>query len=683
MTPPPNNPLALVCSACRTGPFSYENFRNAVSKGHYTDTSGYVYTRTWKQIVQSIDKEACAWCRIVRRTRDGLPGDKFPPADKQDVEVRIQIENGARKGINIYLDGFKAVGYSIWSQPGDAAIKEIGKEFSLFKKEPYADYQRAKECIKACSDHEHCNTIEDTYLPTRVIDCSNPSKPRLVETNRKIKGHYCTLSYAWGGEQHQKTTKANLGTYVKGINVPLPQTIADAIYVTNQIGCKYLWVDALCIIQDSDEDKVKELADMAHIYSDSYVTISALSAFRADQGFLPDARPPDILPYFVEGSKTPSRMSAEFDIPRQTPGLGKYETVVMYRPLDERGWCLQESALAPRRLIFQPPHVSFKCRSFGERNITRPTPLDITSQSESTPYPIDDHILFPTNKGTDLTAKESDLRERWRKILWDYSERKITVASDKFVALAGVAEIFERVSKDKYIAGLWKRTFMDDLLWEIWAPAGPEETFLPRPPKYRAPTWSWASVDAKLHLEVYKPTSADASYEAEILACNVTPKNRIHPLGEIVDAKLTLKAKIHPLMRNGKKCTFTVVKGQRFGDRFVSNATTWKCIPPQGNCLEPVGSKKKGDDGDEERVKGITFDSEEGTAPAPPLDFHVLALRAGRKWRNQGDWMQGFLVVRVEGEANQYRRVAKLDLMYEFQWPDWFDATPLKTVVLV
>ncbi|KAF8161872.1 hypothetical protein BJ912DRAFT_935747 [Pholiota molesta] len=68
-------------------------------------------------------------------------------------------------------------------------------------------------------------------------------------------------------EAPQKTTSSNIATYVPdGINVPLPQTIADAILVANKLGLRYLWVDALCIIQDSAEDKVRELGAMAHIY---------------------------------------------------------------------------------------------------------------------------------------------------------------------------------------------------------------------------------------------------------------------------------------------------------------------------------------------------------------------------------------------------------------------------------
>lgn len=547
----------------------------------------------------------------------------------------------------------------------------------IFSKEPYADYARAVECINQCKDHEHCSENEETHLPTRVIDCSDPSKPRLVQTDRQVRGHYCNLSYVWGGDQHQKTTLSNIDTYTnEGITLPIPQTIADAIFVTNRLGIKYLWVDALCIIQDSTEDKNKELGIMSSIYANAYLTISALSSFRADQGFLPDERAPDVLPFiFAERAKPAGRMLLEVIIPRQRPGLGKYETVVMHRPLDKRGWCMQESILSPRRLIFQPPHVYYKCRTFGEMEISRPMFGDL-HQSRA-PFAGNDYIIFPPPKKHEAAfdVSSEELREQWRGMLLNYSERSITVPSDKFVALASIAELFQSSLKDQYVAGLWNQTLLYDLLWKIWPPMGPDEQHLPRPAGYRAPTWSWASVDGKLDIAYSYPPPSAACYEADILACSATPKVSTLPFGEITAATLTLRAKIHPLMRDGSKCVFTEHRGTRSGTRFVNSSSDSWWSPPPGNCLEPPSPK--------DPTRGVVFDCQEGTETGRPMDFYVLSLRAGKKWKNQGDWMHGLLVLRVDDEVEQYRRVARLDLGYEFQWLDWFDDAPLQIVALI
>ncbi|KAF8954614.1 heterokaryon incompatibility protein-domain-containing protein [Flammula alnicola] len=431
----PDSPSTLVCAACRTGPFSYEGFRKAVFDFHDSDT-GYCYTTTWHDISQSISNEGCNWCGLISRARDGLPAEKSPRAGEENVEIRVQVMvqspvdwMDVTNTITVFLNGYKAATYKIYADPSDAAAKEIGTGNHIRKEKPYVDYDKAKECVKNCSDHDHCSKLDETYLPTRVIDCSDPSKPRLFETHRQIKGYYCTLSYVWGGEQHQKTTIANIDTYVReGINVPLPQTITDAIFATHKLGVRYLWVDALCIIQDSFEDKVKELANMGHVYRDSYLTISVLSAYRADEGFLPDERTSVMLPFHVahriKWSRSLGRMLLKYDIPRQDPSLGyKHQTVATHSPLDERGWCLQESILSPRRLVFQPPYVQYKCRSFSEN-------LTPGQWEKETTYSQRDYILFPIAKDDSTSGggvAEDELREQWEQILSSYTGCKITV----------------------------------------------------------------------------------------------------------------------------------------------------------------------------------------------------------------------------------------------------------------
>ncbi|KAF9479151.1 HET-domain-containing protein [Pholiota conissans] len=575
---------------------------------------------------------------------------------------------------------------------GDDITKKVDADD--FNEKPYVDYTKALECINKCNDHNHCPPIEETYLPTRVIDCSDPSKPRLIDTHRRIKGHYCTLSYVWGGEQRQKTTTANINAYIReGINVPLPQTITDAILVTHRLGIRYLWVDALCIIQDSSEDKDNELGIMAHIYRDAYLTISALGAFRADQGFLPDERAPDILPFlFSDTQKSPGLMRLKYIMPRRTPELGfkQINAPIMHNPLDARAWCLQENMLSPRRLIFQPPSVFYKCRSFSRMDISvrNISPVfqrgrNLNGQNAS---PAKDYILFPVNRNPGATSveetSESELRRQWQTILSDYSKRRITVPSDKFIALASIVEVLQSLLKDQYIAGLWKRTLMHDLLWEVRPPMGPEAGHHPRPCTYRAPSWSWASVDGQLNWARSDPPSSAASYEAEILTCEATPKIRTYPFGEIVDGWLTLKAKVRPLMLDGSKCTFVEHKGTRSGNRLVNGSSSWYWTPPPGNCFDPPSSVSSSENIGRE-VAGVLFDCAEGTEQDRQMDFHVAILRAGRNWRNQGDWMQGLLLLRVDEDTEQYKRVGKLDLKYDFIWPDWLDAAPLSTVVLI
>ena len=123
-----------------------------------------------------------------------------------------------------------------------------------------------EECVR---DHAKCQAVTPypiryTPLPTRLIDCSNPLSPRIVQTDANMYGLYVALSYVWGKDQSGYcTTEGNLAAHMERIDVAiLPQTIQDAIRVTTALGVRFLWVDRLCIVQDSSSDLHHELNRM-------------------------------------------------------------------------------------------------------------------------------------------------------------------------------------------------------------------------------------------------------------------------------------------------------------------------------------------------------------------------------------------------------------------------------------
>ncbi|KIJ52112.1 hypothetical protein M422DRAFT_58761 [Sphaerobolus stellatus SS14] len=135
-------------------------------------------------------------------------------------------------------------------------------------------YKLALQCFQNCVDkHDKCPKPQSTILPDRVIDCSDTKRAKIVLT-RGTKGSYATLSYVWGGPQPMTTTE-NIDEYVKnGLEVSkYPQTIQDAIVATHNLGQRYLWIDAFCIIQDSKEDKARQLGMMRDIYRNAHVIV--------------------------------------------------------------------------------------------------------------------------------------------------------------------------------------------------------------------------------------------------------------------------------------------------------------------------------------------------------------------------------------------------------------------------
>ena len=91
-----------------------------------------------------------------------------------------------------------------------------------------------------------------------------------------VKGRheYLALSYCWGKPQPLATTlrKKNFVQLKTGILLSsLAETIQDAIVLCRKLDVGYLWVDALCIIQDDGVDWSSESQKMALIYAQSYL----------------------------------------------------------------------------------------------------------------------------------------------------------------------------------------------------------------------------------------------------------------------------------------------------------------------------------------------------------------------------------------------------------------------------
>jgi hypothetical protein len=98
---------------------------------------------------------------------------------------------------------------------------------------------------------------------------------------------FVALSYCWGTSQQAVTTKSNISSQEQQLLVSdLPQTLQDAIVVTRALDYQYLWVDALCILQDDENDWAVQSSRMADIYSTATLVIAATSASNCNAGFL-------------------------------------------------------------------------------------------------------------------------------------------------------------------------------------------------------------------------------------------------------------------------------------------------------------------------------------------------------------------------------------------------------------
>jgi hypothetical protein len=146
---------------------------------------------------------------------------------------------------------------------------------------------QAKDWVRdCCTNHERCRDRLRTALPTRVLDVSLHKDSVLLCDSKGIRmGSYVALSHVWGDEMPLRTTTSNLDYFKDGIPLStLPQTFRDAVFMTRLLECRYLWIDSLCIIQDSREDWAKEAARMADVYGNAYVTVAAVNSANSKGG---------------------------------------------------------------------------------------------------------------------------------------------------------------------------------------------------------------------------------------------------------------------------------------------------------------------------------------------------------------------------------------------------------------
>src|SRR5450756_580058 len=106
------------------------------------------------------------------------------------------------------------------------------------------------------------------------------------------RAHYTTLSHRWGNEVICKTTRKNINVRRNGIDFDaLPMSFKDAITVSRALGVRYLWIDAICIVQDDHSDWIDQAPLLGKIYKNAYCTIAAHSAQNSADGFLESLSP--------------------------------------------------------------------------------------------------------------------------------------------------------------------------------------------------------------------------------------------------------------------------------------------------------------------------------------------------------------------------------------------------------
>ncbi|KXX78853.1 Heterokaryon incompatibility protein 6, OR allele [Madurella mycetomatis] len=469
-------------------------------------------------------------------------GAKPPDYDKIEIALsnettKIQTMEEIRSAKVFHSAGVITAEWHVYASKDDPASEHITTQPPNPAPASARGIQQIKEWLRNCDDHHGaaCRPPGSDILPSRLIDVSGGDTLKLHETRAGEQIRYVTLSYCWGGPQTFQTEASTIASRIKGFSIfDLPRTLQDAVRVTQALDLRYLWVDALCITQDSQDDKFHQVSRMTDIYKNSYLTISAARADSAGSGFLQDRSDPatnlwkSLVPLrYALPNKSATTIQEAATLPRRTPTGTVYIlsesaalTASTLDPVSSRAWCLQEQVLSVRLLSFgrwptwRCSHLAASDGGYytqdgqvmtdrGAQVRRRLTDALAISGGGEIPIALDDHF------------RTAQLLASWRALLQDYTRRKLTFASDKLPAIAGVARQLARLTGMEYRAGLWAGNMLQDMMWYAQT-----REWLVRASPWRAPSWSWASVDTPV---LCNAVTADATPLARVLKCMVVP----------------------------------------------------------------------------------------------------------------------------------------------------------------
>ena len=448
----------------------------------------------------------CQGCIMIRKCMEHLAS-----VYNKDISSFLKPNTGLTLqsmvyGGPLYVTIGKGPNVEIYTHPGSPTIWPVVGVAREVSSTPWSDRRKAHlqdfihDCLK---NHSKCS-YQVSKLPTRVIDVglNDRDEPHLHISNDQVAS-YVALSHCWGGSSPVVTTSSTLDAMQQGIPINnLPKTFKEAVAVTRILGIRYLWIDSLCIIQDSAEDWEREAVDMRNVYANCYVMIAADGSSNCYGGCFPE----------IIKNRT-------FSIPAEGPGGRKsklyyrinnilqddqgevchrlHDTKGEFEPraLDTRGWTLQERILAPRILHFDKFEIGWECasRRACECQIV-PTQLDIDSRFKNL------SINIPNSQAEGGDEK----RWLWSNIVEQFTHRNLTKYTDTLPALSGLASFMSSSAENEYLCGLWRDKLSGFLMWKVdysYLRAQRLGDMPRRHDDYHAPSWSWASVIAPVNYQ--------------------------------------------------------------------------------------------------------------------------------------------------------------------------------------
>ncbi|KAK3952979.1 heterokaryon incompatibility protein-domain-containing protein [Pseudoneurospora amorphoporcata] len=493
--------LHHLCDACRA------NFPPHGEWPFITDSSPYYLLR--RCTVRDISIAAAFGCHLCTKLLDRLRNFCGGPQTTMETRIKLGlIGHQSRNHLKLCVTFIQSTREKRFPLLHLERLDHLESRSSLdVRSFPSPDsnmcsssLDRAKEWLSLCRHtHQHCRPGKLMTLGSRRSKSIRLINIRYQDRHNytcRLVNHfldvddvdYMTLSYRWTTHVHKtRLTQKNHTLYYNGIPTNTwPQVYHDAVTVARHLGIQYLWIDALCIIQDDTKDWNEQAALMNFIYERGVLNIAAAMGEKADG--LRAYR--DSLVVFDCVLSDPSGESWGFlGYNAEAPDLTREA------PLYKRGWTFQERVLSTRTLNFGIQLV-WECFE-GTASET----IRLRVPDQDTPFRLKKALRDPASfanfpeMGSTTIQRFSAL---WQSAVKTFSVMSLTEPSDRMPALQGITNRFGHILNldpaQYHVAGIWlvdcRQLAWKRVYTKKWLTSMDDD--LARELSKHYPSWSWA-----------------------------------------------------------------------------------------------------------------------------------------------------------------------------------------------
>lgn len=494
---------------------------------------------------------------------------------------------------------------------------------------------------------------ETDNLRMRVIDIE-----RLCIVDLPRDAEYVALSYVWGNAHQQLLLLENLEGFTQPFGIreiagKLPKTIRDAMDLVEQLGQRFLWVDAMCIIQDDPVDLEVQIQHMNVVYGCATLTVVAASGSDSNAGLPgvnPNSRKLLAIDHEIQG------VHLVTSLPDFTSSLGK-------SVWDSRGWTMQEKVLSKHLLIFTEYQVFYHCNSatWCEDAIWE-------SQDPCIQLSPGIDISSPDNASRALPHRSFTGLWKYSHFVTDYRSRHLSYQSDALNAFMGALTALGRELNTSFIWGLPESAFNETLLWQSqiqkaslrreqfpsWTWLGWKDSELPGLMHF--PTVDTAHVETVGHVQWHRVTT-DGSQEL------IGPPPTTYFELPRFDGPMTPKAPLQNLLRFWARSAYLFV-GREPKAEDVRESTFARYGCP--NYI--VGFQKE--DGKVAHLSSIALHEDWRRCQPDLLEFILICERRSRDPWDKGRVVEGLDLMLVETKEDVSYRV---QLTYKLVSKAWWE----------